>query len=32
MNGLGMAPNMITVIELTPFFTCDLLLMLIEKG
>ena len=28
---LGMAANMITVIELSPFFTCGALLTLIEK-
>ena len=29
---LEMAANMTTVIELTPFFTCDALLTLIKKG
>ena len=29
---LGMAATMTTLIELTPFFTCDVSLTLLEKG
>ena len=29
---LGMAANMTNAIKLAPFFTCDVLLTLIEKG
>ena len=29
---LGMTANMTILIELTPFFICDVLLTLIEKG